>query len=133
MSQPVNVPRALYAPVPSIRTPAPDCPWLESNVHVENEGLHEPFRQTPCPEFSTKKQAVNAGLLSWLMSYVSFSYIDPRSGEPIVIVNQLTGSAITTFMTGFVTNFVTFGPIGTVLVAMLGIGLDSGNDSTSPR
>ena len=62
-------------------------------------------------------------LLSWLLSYVSFSYIDPRSQEPIVVVNQLTGSAITQFMTGFVTNFVTFGPIGTVLVAMLGIGV----------
>ncbi len=62
-------------------------------------------------------------ILSWLLSYVSFSYIDPRSGEPIAIANQLTGSAITTFLTGFVTNFVTFGPIGTVLVAMLGIGV----------
>jgi aminobenzoyl-glutamate transport protein len=62
-------------------------------------------------------------VLSWLMSYLTFSYIDPRSGEPIVIANQLTGTALTTFMTGFVTNFVTFGPIGTVLVAMLGIGV----------
>ncbi|MBT8087856.1 MAG: AbgT family transporter, partial [Gammaproteobacteria bacterium] len=62
-------------------------------------------------------------LLSWLLSYFTFSYIDPRSGAPIVVVNQLTGSAITKFMTGFVTNFVTFGPIGTVLVAMLGIGV----------
>jgi aminobenzoyl-glutamate transport protein len=62
-------------------------------------------------------------VLSWLMSYLTFSYIDPRSGEPIVIANQLTGTAITSFMTGFVTNFVTFGPIGTVLVAMLGIGV----------
>ena len=62
-------------------------------------------------------------VLSWLLSYFTFSYIDPRSGEPIVVYNQLTGSALTTFMTGFVTNFVTFGPIGTVLVAMLGIGV----------
>lgn len=62
-------------------------------------------------------------LLSWLLSYVTFDVIDPRSGEPIVVINQLTGTSFTTFLTGLVTNFVTFGPVGTVLVAMLGIGV----------
>ncbi len=62
-------------------------------------------------------------VLSWLLSYLTFSYIDPRTQAPIVVANQLTGSAFAAFMTGFVTNFVTFGPIGTVLVAMLGIGV----------
>ena len=62
-------------------------------------------------------------ILSWLLSYFTFSYIDPRTQAPIEVANQLTGSALTAFMTGFVTNFVTFGPIGTVLVAMLGIGV----------
>ena len=62
-------------------------------------------------------------VLSWLLSYMTFSFIDPRSQEPIVVINQLTGTAFTTFMTGLVTNFVQFGPVGTVLVAMLGIGV----------
>jgi aminobenzoyl-glutamate transport protein len=62
-------------------------------------------------------------LLSWLLSYVTFDVIDPRTGEPIVVINQLTGGALTTFLTNMVTNFVTFGPVGTVLVAMLGIGV----------
>ena len=62
-------------------------------------------------------------VLSWIMSYFTYSVIDPRSGEPIVIINQLSGGAFTTFLTGLVTNFVTFGPVGTVLVAMLGIGV----------
>ena len=62
-------------------------------------------------------------LLSWLLSYLTFEVIDPRSGEPIVVINQLTGSAMTTFLTGMVNTFVTFGPVGTVLVAMLGIGV----------
>ena len=62
-------------------------------------------------------------VLSWLLSYVSFDVIDPRSGQPIQIVNQLSGGAFTAFLTGLVTNFVTFGPVGTVLVAMLGIGV----------
>ena len=62
-------------------------------------------------------------VLSWLLSYMSFDVIDPRSGQPIVVINQLSGGAFTTFLTGLVTNFVTFGPVGTVLVAMLGIGV----------
>ena len=62
-------------------------------------------------------------VLSWLLSYLTFNFIDPRSGEPIVIVNQLAGTSFTTFLTGLVTNFVQFGPVGTVLVAMLGIGV----------
>ena len=62
-------------------------------------------------------------ILSWLMSYMTFSVIDPRSGEPIVVINQLSGSSITAFLMGMVNNFVTFGPVGTVLVAMLGIGV----------
>ena len=74
-------------------------------------------------------------LLSWLLSYVSFSVIDPRSGEPIVVINQLSGSGLTTFFTKMVTNFVGFGPVGTVLVAMLGIGVaeHSGFISTGIR
>ncbi len=62
-------------------------------------------------------------VLSWLLSYVDFSVIDPRTGSPIVIVNQLSGAAITTFFSSLVTNFSGFGPVGTVLVAMLGIGV----------
>ena len=62
-------------------------------------------------------------LLSWFLSYFSYDVIDPRSGEPIVVINQLTGTSITQFLTGLVTNFMTFGPVGTVLVAMLGIGV----------
>ena len=62
-------------------------------------------------------------LLSWLLSYATYSFIDPRSQEPIVVINQLTGEAFTTFLTGLVTNFMQFGPVGTVLVAMLGIGV----------
>ena len=62
-------------------------------------------------------------LLSWLMSYASFDLVDPRSGEPLLIVNQLSGTAITQFLSSLVTNFSHFHPIGVVLVSMLGIGV----------
>ena len=62
-------------------------------------------------------------VLSWFLSYFTFDVVHPRTGEPIVIINQLTGAGFTTFLTNLVTNFVQFGPVGTVLVAMLGIGV----------
>ncbi|MDH3265943.1 MAG: AbgT family transporter, partial [Gammaproteobacteria bacterium] len=62
-------------------------------------------------------------ILSWLLSYFTFDAVNPRTGEPIVIINQLSGTSIVTFMQNMVNNFVRFGPVGTVLVAMLGIGV----------
>ena len=62
-------------------------------------------------------------VLSWLLSYVTFNVVDPRSGEALVINNLLSGSALTEFMSVMVTNFSHFHPVGVVLVAMLGIGV----------
>ncbi len=62
-------------------------------------------------------------LLSFLLSFVTYETIDPRSGEPLVVVNQLSPNNLVTFMTTMVNNFVRFPPVGMVLVAMLGIGV----------
>lgn len=62
-------------------------------------------------------------LLSWALSGTSFDAIDPRTGEQLVINNQLSGAAITQFLSSVVTNFSHFHPVGVVLVAMLGIGV----------
>ena len=62
-------------------------------------------------------------ILSWLLSYVTFDVIDPRSGGALVIQNLMSGSAFTEFLSVMVTNFSHFHPVGVVLVAMLGIGV----------
>ena len=62
-------------------------------------------------------------VLSWLLSDVNFNVIDPRSGQALVISNQLSGTGITQFFSTMVTNFSHFHPVGVVLVAMLGIGV----------
>jgi aminobenzoyl-glutamate transport protein len=68
-----------------------------------------------------------AMLLVWvfsaLLAPLQFSEIDPRSGEPIRVVNLLTGTAIATFLATMVNVFVNFAPLGVVLVAMLGVGV----------
>ena len=62
-------------------------------------------------------------VLSWLLSYVTFDVIDPRSGQALTIQNLLTGRSFTEFLSVMVTNFSHFHPVGVVLVAMLGIGV----------
>ena len=62
-------------------------------------------------------------VLSWILSYVSFDVIDPRSGEALVVNNLLAPRAVTEFLSVMVTNFSHFHPVGVVLVAMLGIGV----------
>jgi len=62
-------------------------------------------------------------ILSWMLSALSFDVIDPRNGQALVINNQLSGAALTTFLSVMVTNFTHFHPVGVVLVAMLGIGV----------
>ena len=62
-------------------------------------------------------------VLSWLLSYVTFDVIDPRSSAPLVVNNLMSGAAFTEFLSVMVTNFSHFHPVGVVLVAMLGIGV----------
>jgi len=62
-------------------------------------------------------------VLSWMLSYVSFDVIDPRTSEALVIKNLMSGAAFTEFLSVMVTNFSHFHPVGVVLVAMLGIGV----------
>jgi aminobenzoyl-glutamate transport protein len=62
-------------------------------------------------------------VVSALLAPVSFSAIDPRTGEPLVVRNLLAGQEVTGFLSQMVQIFVSFPPLGVVLVAMLGIGV----------
>lgn len=62
-------------------------------------------------------------VLSWCLSWIDFNLTDPRNGEPLQIVNLLSGTAMTEFFSSMVKTFAHFHPIGVVLVAMLGIGV----------
>lgn len=62
-------------------------------------------------------------VFSWILSYVKFSLIDPRSQEPLVVQNLLGAGAMTEWLSVMVENFSHFHPVGVVLVAMLGIGV----------
>ena len=62
-------------------------------------------------------------IASALLASVEFAETDPRTGEPLRIANQLTGTALATFMVELVPTFTNFAPLGVVLVALLGVGV----------
>jgi p-aminobenzoyl-glutamate transporter AbgT len=62
-------------------------------------------------------------IMSAVLSTMTFSEIDPRSGKALVINNQLTGASVAAFLSNMVTTFTGFHPLGVVLVALLGVGV----------
>ncbi|MBB3060315.1 AbgT family transporter [Microbulbifer rhizosphaerae] len=62
-------------------------------------------------------------VLSWLLSGVDFQALHPATGESIRVTNLLSGSEMARFLSGMVTTFTSFAPLGVVLVAMLGVGV----------
>ncbi len=62
-------------------------------------------------------------LLSAVFSQLTFSAVDPRTGQAIEIVNLLTGARMADFLARMVAIFSGFTPLAVVLVAMLGVGV----------
>src|SRR5215475_2942496 len=62
-------------------------------------------------------------LLSWIAHVLGLSVTHPLTGKPIVAVNLLDRQAIQNIITKAVSNFTGFAPLGTVLVAMIGVGV----------
>lgn len=67
--------------------------------------------------------AVAVVLLSGLFARMDLVVIHPGTGEEIRPVNLMTVEGLHRILTSLVTNFTNFAPLGTVLVAMLGIGI----------
>ena len=61
--------------------------------------------------------------LSALAALAELSAVHPVTGETIRAVNLLSGAGLRRILAGTVENFTGFAPLGTVLVAMLGIGV----------
>jgi aminobenzoyl-glutamate transport protein len=62
-------------------------------------------------------------LASWLAERLGVAVLHPRDGSPIAADSLLDREGIRRVFTEAVRNFVGFAPLGTVLVAMLGIGV----------
>lgn len=61
--------------------------------------------------------------LSWVFSAMGTSAVHPVTDDVITPVNLLSGEGLRLMVTELVNNFTSFAPLGTVLVAMLGLGI----------
>lgn len=67
--------------------------------------------------------AVSLVGLSWLFSRLGVNAVNPRDGSLVEPVNLLSREGLHWVLEHTITNFTGFAPLGTVLVAMLGIGV----------
>ena len=70
--------------------------------------------------------ALLAGLIiivSGIAARLDLAVLHPGTGQPIEPVSLLTLAGLHRILANLVTNFTSFAPLGTVLVAMLGIGV----------
>ncbi|TAK50968.1 MAG: AbgT family transporter [Gammaproteobacteria bacterium] len=60
---------------------------------------------------------------SWLGARLGLAVQHPRTGATVAVFNLLSVEGLHRIMTGLVGNFTGFAPLGTVLVALIGIGV----------
>jgi aminobenzoyl-glutamate transport protein len=62
-------------------------------------------------------------VISGIAAQFDLSVAHPTTGEPIEAVSLMSVDGLHRILTGLVTNFTNFAPLGTVLVALIGIGV----------
>lgn len=67
--------------------------------------------------------AMGVVVLSWVASTAGLSVAHPSTGEIVTPVNLMSIEGLHRMLTGAVTNFTGFAPLGVVLVALIGIGV----------
>jgi aminobenzoyl-glutamate transport protein len=65
-------------------------------------------------------------VLSWIFSALGVEVIHPGTGKTITVFNLISVEGLHMILTKTVSNFTSFAPLGTVLVALLGIGIAEG-------
>ncbi|HAW94411.1 TPA: aminobenzoyl-glutamate transporter, partial [Candidatus Azambacteria bacterium] len=103
----------------SEQTAAVKTGWLNRALN----GIEVVGNKLPDPAVLFGILMVVVWVASWLLSGVSFNEVDPRTGEAILVNTLLQADSLATFMSKMVNTFVTFPPLGVVLVAMLGLGV----------
>ncbi|WP_392564048.1 AbgT family transporter [Orbus wheelerorum] len=66
-------------------------------------------------------------VLSFLLSFVDFNYVNPSTNNKIEVINLFSYQEIVTFLTTIVNNFISFPPLSITIVATLAIGIAEGS------
>jgi aminobenzoyl-glutamate transport protein len=107
--------------------PRPAAPagkgWLSRSLTV----IERVGNALPHPGTLFAGMALLVVIVSAITAQFDLVVTHPSTGEEIRPVNLLTIAGIHRMLTQMVTNFTSFAPLGTVLVAMLGIGIAEGS------
>ncbi len=106
------------APSPPSDAGAPRGPLARALDLLERAG-----NRLPDPITIFAAIAVLTLAMSWLGARLGWQALHPADGSTIAAVNLLSSDNIRRILTEMVRNFTGFAPLGTVLVAMLGIGV----------
>jgi len=67
--------------------------------------------------------AMLAVLASWLFSKIGLVAVHPKDGSTVEIINLVSREGLHWILENTITNYTSFAPLGTVMVALLGIGV----------
>lgn len=100
-----------------------NIPAKKGFVNKALDFIEKKGNKLPDPAILFFSLMIGIWIISALLSNVAFDVIDPRSQEPIQVINLLSGTSLAAFLSNMVTTFTGFAPLGIVLVAMLGVGV----------
>lgn len=86
-------------------------------------GIEKVGNKLPHPFMLFVYIAVLIALISWVVSWFGVRVADPASGELVAVRSLVSGQGLVYALTSMLENFVSFPPLGLVVVMMLGIGL----------
>jgi aminobenzoyl-glutamate transport protein len=101
----------------------PPKTWIDrALLAVEKAG-----NKLPHPGTLFAGLAVLVVIASWIGSKLGLTAVHPATGKTIEVMNLLSIEGLHRMLTQTVSNFTGFAPLGTVLVAMIGIGVAEGS------
>jgi aminobenzoyl-glutamate transport protein len=100
-------------------TPAP----RRSAISIFLDTLERVGNRLPNPATMFLLLAGLVAVLSYFAALLGLSVTHPKDGSAIAAVNLISAEGVRRMFTEAVRNFVNFAPLGTVLVAMIGIGV----------
>ena len=113
----------MSTPTPAQPASAPQPPARPSGIDRFLAFVERGGNALPHPATLFAILAVLVVVLSWVASQMALSVQHPTTGETITPVNLMSVDGLHRILTGLVTNFTSFAPLGTVLVSLIGIGV----------
>ena len=93
------------------------------NIQSLLDGIERAGNRLPNPTILFVVLSIVILILSWVSSLLSLQAINPINGTTINAINLISVDGLHRILTESVTNFTSFAPVGSVLVAIMGIGV----------